>query len=270
MTMTPKRFRALVYRYYEANGRHNLPWRKTADPYRILVSEVMLQQTQAGRVVPYFARFLKYYPTIRSLARAPLGDVLRLWQGLGYNRRAKMLHDCVKQVVTEHRGRMPATYRDLLVLPGIGPYTAAAVMTFAYNTPVVLIETNVRTVFIHHFFPLHSTVRDAELIPFIESTLDTKNARKWYSALMDYGAHLKRTTENAGNRSAHHVKQSKFKGSDRQVRGAILRALAPRSMDIATLVRVTGHTKSRIRAQLIRLKDEGMVSCARTHYSLPV
>jgi A/G-specific adenine glycosylase len=229
----------------------------------------MLQQTQVERVVPYFSRFVKKFPTVRALATAPLGDVLRVWQGLGYNRRAKMLHECAKAVVVKHRGRMPITYEELLALPGIGPYTAAAVMTFAYDEAVPLIETNVRAALIHHFFPRKKRVHDKELQTLVFSTLDHTRPREWYSALMDYGAYLKRVEGNAARRSAHHVRQSKFEGSDRQVRGAILRALAPRPRTLTGLVKETKHTTARISAQLKRLITEGMVVKKHLYYALP-
>jgi A/G-specific adenine glycosylase len=267
--MTPRKFRSLVYAHYRKAGRHDLPWRKTTDPYKILVSEIMLQQTQVDRVIPYFSRFTTRFPTIRSLSKAPLGDVLRLWQGLGYNRRAKMLHECAKKVLLSHKGKMPDTYEDLLALPGIGPYTASAVMAFAYNKPLPLIETNVRAAFIHHFFPLRDTVHDSELLSLIEEVLDRKKPREWYSALMDYGSHLKRTTGNASRRSAHHVRQSKFEGSDRQVRGAILRSLAVQPRSLAMLVRDTKHAKVRVEVQLKALMKEKMVVQKKGAYWLP-
>jgi A/G-specific adenine glycosylase len=267
--MTPRQFRTIVYRHYAKHGRHNLPWRKTADPYRILVSEVMLQQTQVDRVIPYFERFIKRFPKVRALAKAPLGDVLRLWQGLGYNRRAKMLHECAKVVVTHHAGRLPRTFTALVELPGIGPYTAAAVMAFAHNEPVALIETNVRAALIHHFFPMRGKVTDSELMPLVDAALDRKSPRKWYSALMDYGSHLKRIEGNASRRSAHHTKQSRFQGSDRQVRGAILRALALKTHNLDSLVKETKHTKTRLMAQVGQLLKENMIVKSRRGYALP-
>lgn len=267
--MTPRKFRSIVYAHYRTEGRHDLPWRKTTDPYRILVSEIMLQQTQVDRVIPYFERFIKAFPTMRSLSKAPLGDVLRLWQGLGYNRRAKMLHECAKVVVSNHRGRLPETYDALVALPGIGPYTASAVMAFAHNAPVSLVETNVRAALIHHFFPIRGKVTDSELMPLVAAALDRKNPRTWYGALMDYGSYVKRTEGNAARRSAHHVKQSRFQGSDRQVRGAILRALSSKARTLDGLVKDTKHSKTRLSAQLERLTSEGMIVRLKGRYLLP-
>jgi A/G-specific adenine glycosylase len=168
-----------VWDFYQTNGRHDLPWRKTKDPYKIVVSELMLQQTQVSRVLPKYKEFLKLFPTVQKLAAASLGDVLRAWQGLGYNRRAKFLWQAAQTVVDEHKEKWPKTYTGLQTLPGIGSYTAGAVMNFAYNFSVPLIETNVRTVYIYHFFRDTEHVSDKQLLPLIERTLDRKNPRSW-------------------------------------------------------------------------------------------
>jgi A/G-specific adenine glycosylase len=214
-----------VKRYVRDHGRA-LPWRSTRDPYKILVSEVMLQQTQVSRVVPAYRAFVKVFPTFRSLALAQRRDVLWVWQGLGYNRRALFLQRCAKEVVLRYKGKLPRNKEQLLELPGIGPYTAGAVLVFAHNIPTVMIETNIRTVFLHHFFKDAQHVHDKEIVPLIERTLDVTHPRAWYAALMDYGSHLKATHENPSRRSAHHARQKKFKGSDRELRGEIIRRLA--------------------------------------------
>lgn len=213
-----------VYRYYRRCGR-DLPWRHTTDPYRILISEIMLQQTQIPRVIEKYTSFTRRFRTIRSLARAPLAACLAEWQGLGYNRRAVFLHELAAVVVNDHAGRLPRTIDALESLPGIGHYTARAVAAFAYNIPSVFIETNIRSVFIHHFYPKRTSVRDEEILPIIEAALDRKNARRWYSALMDYGTWLKKEHGNPSRQSAHHTRQSAFVGSDRQIRGAIVRTV---------------------------------------------
>lgn len=260
-------FQKTVRAHY-ARAKRDLPWRRTTIPYRILVSEIMLQQTQVDRVMPKYRSFLKRFPSVRALARAPLSDVLREWQGLGYNRRARALHACAKEIVAQHRGRIPTTYEELVPLPGIGPYTAGAVLAFAYNIPTVLIETNIRTAYLHHFFPEREGVRDAELLPYIDATLDQQQPREWYAALMDYGAHLKRTEGNANVRSRHYTKQSRFRGSDREVRGAILRALAraERPQTSATLARATGMPQ--VAAQLASLVRDGLVVKVRGGYRI--
>ena len=271
MTAKEHKFIETVQAYYKVHGRHTLPWRRTTDPYHILVSELMLQQTQVGRVVPKYEAFIRHLPTASHLARASLGDVLRLWQGLGYNRRAKYLHECAKVITKEHDGQFPRSYDQLKKLPGVGPYTAAAIMNFAYNLPTPLIETNVRTVYLHHFFKSKKDVADTELLKLVAKTIDTKNPRQWFAALMDYGTHLKQTIGNTNTRSKHYTKQSKFKGSDREIRGAILRLLAEE--DALTPVRINKKLsqfgRDRITQQINRLLKEELVIENSKKISLP-
>ena len=257
MNAKERKFQKLVKDHYKKD-RRALPWRDTSNAYRILVSEIMLQQTQVDRVVPKYKVFLKAFPTFGSLASAPLSDVLRGWQGLGYNRRAKMLHVCAKGVCEQYGGKLPRTYEELQKLPGIGPYTAGAVMAFAYNKPIPIIETNIRTAYLHHFFKNKNDVHDRELMPVIERTLDRENPRDWYHALMDYGSTLKQTEGNANIRSRHYTKQSRFEGSNRQVRGQILRALSEEPMTLIGL-RKAGISAEKLPAQLQALAAEGFV-----------
>jgi A/G-specific adenine glycosylase len=264
LTKEEKDFIKTVYRHYKTSGRHDLPWRKTTNPYRILVSEIMLQQTQVTRVEPKYKEFLKQFPTAKHLANATLGDVLRAWQGLGYNRRAKFLQQAAGAVVSTHKGVWPKTVEELRQLPGIGSYTAGAVMNFAYNQPVPLIETNIRTVYIHHFFQDRTDIADGELLPIIELTLDTANPREWNWALMDYGSYLKETVGNLNKKSKIYQKQSDFKTSNRYVRGAIVRILAEGPCTKAALIKKVHHIKDeRIETQLDALKKEGLVSAKR-------
>ncbi len=257
-------FRKIVWAHYRAHGRHGLPWRETADPYRILVSEIMLQQTQVDRVVPKYRAFLKAFPTARALARAASADVLKLWSGLGYNRRALYLKRAAEAVMEQYGGKFPPASAGpdaLRKLPGIGPYTAAAVASFAWNLPVPLIETNVRAAFIHHFFPRAKAVPDAALMPLIAAALDRTRPREWQWALMDYGAHLKKTLPNPSRRSKHHAKQSPFKGSVRELRGAFLRQLAEKGNMPKAKLLAPYLEKDAARAQqaLAGLVRDGMV-----------
>lgn len=201
----------------------DLPWRNIDDPYAVLVSEVMLQQTQVARVEKHWTRFLSLFPTIDALAAAGTADVLAQWQGLGYNRRALALKRAAEACSAEREGQLPATAEELETLPGIGPATAAGVMAFAYNRPSVYIETNVRTVFLHELFPNRDKVCDRELAPLVASTCPEDDARAWYYALLDYGAHLKTLVANPSRRSAHYVRQSAFEGSRRQKRAELVR-----------------------------------------------
>lgn len=268
--MTHRALRDRVYTYYREHGRHTLPWRKTTDPYRILVSEMMLQQTQVDRVIPYYKAFLKRFPNVRALATAPLSDVLVLWQGLGYNRRAKMLHDAAKEIVSRYKGRFPKVEAELVALPGIGPYTARAIRAFAHNEDVVLLETNIRTVLIHHLYSSVETVTDTELLEVLATCMPKGDARTWYSALMDYGSYLKRSGVKTNKRSAHYQKQRAFKGSKRELRGAILRTLAggPRT-SAAILKEFDTDRKVDAKEQLRKLEAEGLIEKGGRFYRLP-
>jgi A/G-specific adenine glycosylase len=261
-TLTPeevKRFRETVRAWYRANGR-SLPWRETRDPYAILVSEVMLQQTQVDRVRTKYAEFLGLFPDITTLARASLKAVLAAWQGLGYNRRAVALKRCAETVAERWGGTLPATVEELESLPGIGTYTARAIAAFAYGQPTVFIETNIRAVFIHSFCHDRQGVHDREIIPLVTRTLDRRNPRDWYYALMDYGVMLKKVHANPGRRSAHHTRQSPFRGSNRELRSRILRAiLAAPGITGMELIEGLGTDPAKVRENLCRMEKEGFI-----------
>jgi A/G-specific adenine glycosylase len=203
----------------------DLPWRDTRDPYEVLVSEVMLQQTQVSRVLDYWPRWLERLPSVDSLSAAPTSLVLSLWQGLGYNRRAVNLKRAAEICSEQHGGTLPRTHDELLALPGIGPATAAGVRVFAYNQPDIYIETNVRAVVLHELFPQDDGVPDRVIADVLAQTCDVSDPRGWYYALLDYGAYLKRTVPNPSRRSKVHARQSAFEGSRRQKRAWLLRAV---------------------------------------------
>lgn len=201
-----------------------LPWRHIDDAYAVLVSEIMLQQTQVTRVLRYWEPFLDRFPTLDALASTETGAVLESWQGLGYNRRALMLKRCAETCSTRFHGELPHSHEELVALPGIGPATAAGVRAFAWNEPDVYLETNVRTVYIYEWFAdALEPVRDRDLIPIVKATCSEDRPRDWYYALLDYGAHLKATLPNPSRKSAHHTRQSTFEGSRRQKRAEIVR-----------------------------------------------
>lgn len=217
-------FRETVWSHYRAH-RREMPWRDVDDPYAVLVSEVMLQQTQVGRVEPRYQRWMERFPTVDSLAAAPLAAVLEEWQGLGYNRRAVALKRAAEEVAERFGGVLPADPAELRKLPGIGPTTAAAVVNYAFQEATPFIETNVRAAVLHHFFADADDVPDRDLMPIVEATWDRADPRGWGYALMDYGTHLKRTMPNPSRRSRHHARQSRFEGSRRQKRARLLRAV---------------------------------------------
>lgn len=252
-------FRRDVMANFRERGR-TLPWRTTHDPYKILVSEIMLQQTQVDRVIPYYKRFLKNFPTVKKLALAPLADVIKEWSGLGYNRRAKMLRECAREIVETHGGKVPKDFAALVALPAIGPYTAGAIRAFAFNEKDVFIETNIRAALIYHFFSKSNKVADTKLIPILQDCLlHVESAREWYSALMDYGAHIKKTNPNPSRRSKHHVRQSRFVGSLRQARGVILRRLIDGPVLERALLKVDVESSYRMEQALKDLEREGLI-----------
>lgn len=229
----------------------------------------MLQQTQVHRVLPMYAEFTRRFPTLRKLAAAPLSEVVKSWQGLGYNRRALLLYRAAKDVVARHGGELPKGIAELESLPGIGPYTARAVAAFAYNKDVAVIETNIRTVVLHHFFPKKKRVSDKEIEKILKRTLPKGKSREWYSALMDYGAYLKRSGISHNARSERYVKQSKFAGSLREARGALLRALARGTASHARLTGLCGvPRRSQLRTALRALRAEGLVEKVDGNYAL--
>ena len=201
----------------------DLPWRNVDDAYAVLVSEVMLQQTQVARVLKFWPRWLSLFPTVDALAAADTAAVLDAWQGLGYNRRALALKRACEECSATRAGELPRTADELVALPGIGPATAAGVVAFAFNEPAVYLETNVRSVFLHELFPGCEGVADKELMPFVADACPADDARAWYYALLDYGAHLKASGVNPSRRSAHHTRQSAFEGSRRQKRSNLLK-----------------------------------------------
>ena len=237
----------------------DMPWRDNTESYFVLVSELMLQQTQVDRVIPKFELFMHTFPTIASLAIAPLADVLTVWSGLGYNRRAKFLHEAAKKVVAEFDGVIPGTYDELVSLPGIGPNTAGAILAYSFNTPVVFIETNVRTVYFHHFFEDQALVTDKELKELVAQTVDQEHPREWYWAMMDYGSYLKKQGVGRINKSSHYKKQASLKGSLREVRGLILKALAVADLSQDEL-RQAMPADERYDSALAALLNEGMVT----------
>jgi A/G-specific adenine glycosylase len=253
------KFQETIYRHYRENPR-DLPWRKTKNPYRILISEVMLQQTQVERVIVKYKEFIRAFPNFASLAKAPLQEILRAWQGMGYNRRAVSLKRIARFVTGEFRSKLPSSEDELMKLPGIGKYSASAILAFVFNRPTVFIETNIRRVFIHFFFHDKENIHDREVLPLIEMTLDRSDPREWYYALMDYGVMLKKERENPNRKSAHYRRQAPFKGSNRQVRGMILALLVKRpDISETDIARELKLDPERIKENLAALQREGFM-----------
>ena len=248
--------------------RDHLPWRRTKDPYKILVSEMMLQQTRVERVIPFYNKFIKEFPTAKKLAGANLSSVLKAWQGLGYNRRAKFLHEAAKIInnkYNKNKKRFPDTVAEIEKLPGVGHYTARAVAAFAFNKPEVFVETNIRTVLIHSCkglsFAKDGRVEDKTLLPLVAETLKRSKMqpREFYAAMMDYGAHLKKQGIELNKKSKHYTKQSKFEGSTRQLRGAILRELLKTPATLSQLIKKFPESSGKIEVALRGLTHDGLV-----------
>ena len=242
-TATVVEFHKTLTEFYYSHGRHYMLWRipdkdGNFDPYKIMVSELMLQQTQVDRVTPKYEAFLEAFPSVKSLAAAELGNVLKLWNGLGYNRRAKYIWQAASTVVEDFDGHFPETVHQLKRLPGVGANTAGAIVAYAYNKPVLFIETNVRTVIIHYFFRDKVDIPDADILEVLKAVAPHPNSdkravqgatlspREFYWAMMDYGSYLKHSVGNLNRASRHYTKQSKFDGSMRQLRGKVIRLLA--------------------------------------------
>lgn len=265
--MQNQEFSQQLWEYYQDHSR-DLPWRDpevdgSFDAYKILVSEIMLQQTQVNRVIPKYEAFITQFPTVHSLATATLSEVLKSWSGLGYNRRAKYLHEAAQQLISKPQ---PWNLQTLMTCKGIGLNTAAAVCVYAYNEPHVFIETNIRTVFIHHFFGDSDNVSDVEIIPLVQNMLDTRNPREFYWAIMDYGAHIKATLGNVSRASKHYTKQSKFAGSKRQLRGQVLKMLAENPIKASELISILNDT--RVADVLADLEQEKLISRQGSHLRL--
>lgn len=266
--MDMRDFRELVWDFYRDYARL-MPWRENPSPYNVVVSEFMLQQTQVSRVQPKFLEWVERWPDFTSLAVASTADVLALWKGLGYNRRALRLKEVARIVTYELGGSLPAEVKELERLPGIGPGTAGAIATYAYNQPAVFIETNIRRVFIHHFFTDADNVHDRELLPLIAAALDHEHPREWYWALMDYGSNLKTQLPNPNQRSRHYIRQSQFEGSHRQLRGRILDlVLAKGKLHMPVLV--TGFSAEQSARAISELAQEGFLEVNQNSVTIRV
>ncbi|HUD03937.1 MAG TPA: A/G-specific adenine glycosylase [Candidatus Paceibacterota bacterium] len=290
--MTATKFKEIIWKYYKEHGRYNLAWRNlpadeagTKDPYKILVSEVMLQQTQVARVKTKYEEFLKKFPTVKMLARASTKDVLKVWQGLGYNRRALYLKKAAEISQRDFGGIFPPNREQLEKLPGIGQSTSGALMAFAFNIPVTFIETNIRSVYIHHFgnellrrsasSPHKSAtegINDKDIIAMIEKHMrkDKRiygNPRCWYYALMDYGVYLKENHTNPSRKSIGYKKQSSFKGSRRELRAKILRLFLKKPLTEKEIIKIFTPATYNISEILQKLTKEGFLKNKNGRFS---
>ncbi len=268
-------FQKKVWQFYYKNGRV-LPWRigkgKKLNAYRVWVSEIMLQQTQVSRVIPKYESFLKKFPTVKILAEASLSDVLTEWKGLGYNRRGLNLKKSAEIIMKEYGGVIPLDETTLVVLPGIGTYTARALITFLKDVPLCFIETNIRTAFFDHFFKKRDTlISDKELLLLIEKALPKKNFREWYYALMDYGSFLKQSslTKKIHQKSTLYRKQTVFKDSYREKRSTILDFILKNpNTNVRTILENIQIESKTLTSVLGDLEKEGFIKNKKGSYKL--
>lgn len=253
-----KEFQKIIWDYYAQNKRE-MPWRHTDNGYYVLLSEIMLQQTQVPRVMIKFKQFVEVLPNFRALAQSSLQMLLGVWQGLGYNRRALYLQKTAQLVVNNHNGIIPKSSTILETFPGIGKATASAITVYIYNIPHVFIETNIRRIFIHHFFQDETNIDDKKILPLVAETIDEDNPRDWYYALMDYGSVLPRKVVNPNRKSKHYSIQSPLEGSDRQIRGLIIKQLLQKPLNAFSLANSIVKDESRVKKILTKLRNEGFV-----------
>jgi len=261
-------FRNIIYSYYKQYGR-DFPFRKKIKPYYVLVSEIMLQQTQTSTVSERFLNFIDKFPDFKALSEAPLDEVLSAWQGLGYNRRAVALKNIAELVIKDHGGKLPDSVEILKTFPQIGHNTASSIVAFAFNKPVKFIETNIRRVYIYFFFPGRNDVNDKEILPLVEVTSDNEDPRNWYNALMDYGVMLKKSHPELNKRSAHYRKQKSFKGSNRELRGKLLKiVLKEEKIAREKIYKMLDFKESRINKILKQLSKEGFIQIEENQVSV--
>jgi len=255
-----KLFQNIIYSYYK-NFKREFPFRSNINPYNVLVSEIMLQQTQTTRVSEKFLEFVDKFPDYLTLSKAPLEEVLKVWKGLGYNRRAIALKKIAEIIIEEYNGILPDSVEILKSFPQIGVNTASSILAFAFNKPTVFIETNVRTVYIYFFFRDKIDVTDKEILDILEKTIDRGNSRNWYYAIMDYGVMLKKKYPNLTKKSHHYRKQKQFKGSNRQIRGEILEILLKKKIlkELEIKQKFKDINIQRIDKILQQLEDEGFI-----------
>ena len=268
-------FTRTVWTHYSKHGRHDLAWRKKTDPYSIVLSEIMLQQTQVIRVEEYFANWKKKFPNWKTLANASLSEVLTMWQGLGYNRRGKYVHDIAKEVMGTYKGVFPSEAVDMRTLPGIGPYTQSAIEAFSFNKRSILVETNIRTAIIFHFFKNQEVVTERQIEEVLQAcyrqgTKAYKNPREWNWALMDYGSHLKKEVGNLNKKSKTYTKQSRFQGSRRQLRSRILKFILEKKEVTQQEIFIASLQKDEkdIKLLLNELQKEGMIEKSKNKWKV--
>ncbi len=259
-----QKFQRYIFAWWKTHKR-DLPWRHTHDPYKILVSEVMLQQTQVSRVLPKYEEFLTAFPTVYALAKTSPAEVLKVWKGMGYNRRALYLHKAAQIICVTYKGCFPKDYELLTKLPGLGIYTARALLVFAYKENVAMVDTNIRQIITHFFFD--DIAQKASIIADVADQLLPKGKSwEWHQALMDYGAIALNVS-----RITSHVSQKKsipFRESNRFYRGRIMDRLREGDISQRDLLKeftgTYGKSEDFIASILSGLEADGLISRSKT------
>lgn len=262
-------FQKFIFHWWKSHKR-DLPWRHTHDPYKILVSEVMLQQTQVSRVLPKYAEFIDAFPTAIVLANAKTSDILRLWKGMGYNRRALYLKKTAEAVVEKYNGKFPISEQELLQLPGIGKYTARAILVFAYKKDVAMVDTNIRQIITHFFFD--DEVQSEKTIQEIADQLVPKGKSwEWHQGLMDYGA--ANNAQFIMNNAQYKKTNIPFRESNRFYRGRIMDLLREREWKeeelIQELIQTYDKPKEFFEKIIQGLEKDGLIQQIDTAFILP-
>ncbi|NHJ05060.1 MAG: Fe-S cluster assembly protein HesB [Candidatus Heimdallarchaeota archaeon] len=256
-------FQEKIFDWWKKNKR-NLPWRNTTDPYYIMISEIMLQQTQVTRTIEKYLLFIEKYPKIVDLANAPTADVLKMWSGLGYNRRAIWLQEAAKQLLELEE--FPKKSEELIKLKGIGPYTSKSILIFAFNSDIATVDTNIRRILIAEGFA-DETTSEKELFSIAEKLLPKSKSRDWHNALMDYGA-LYLTAVNTGIKPTS--TQTRFKHSNRFHRGKIVKHLTQyREASFLELIEICGLNHSEGKEIISSLIKDGLIKEIKKKYTLP-
>ncbi|MCG3221721.1 MAG: Fe-S cluster assembly protein HesB [Candidatus Heimdallarchaeota archaeon] len=255
-------FQDKIFSWWKDN-RREFPWRETTNPYFIMVSEIMLQQTQASRVVQKYLEFIERFPDMQSLSNSSQSDLLKLWSGLGYNRRALWLQEAVREILNLEE--FPQTPKQLQILKGIGPYSARSVLIFAFNFDIATVDTNIRRILISEGFASEET-SEKDLLKIAEQLLPTDKSRDWHNALMDYGS-IVLTASKTGIKPTS--QQGKFKGSEREKRGKILKFLLDNeSATIEKLNNITNSSKNQLEPILDKMVKDGLIKKFKDKYKI--
>ena len=257
-----RKFQTMILTWWKTH-RRDLPWRKTHDPYKILVSEIMLQQTQVSRGLPKYIEFLEVFPTVEKLAGAKTSSVLRIWKGMGYNRRALYLQNTAKKVVLDYNGIFPNTEQQLTTLSGVGKYTARAIMVFAFAIDIAVVDTNIRQIITHFFFD-DAPQPEKSIQEVADQLMPKGKAWEWHQALMDYGAIALERNEKRSIKK----KSKPFKETNRYFRGRLLDLVYEKQWKEADLmsemVKKFGKDKEFMEEIINGMSKDGLIVCSKT------